>query len=198
MATRKIYASTTPNIELYTVIHEADVRDAEGHQLALVKIRTFQYGDESHFIGPTIVAKPGDLVNVTLTNNLFGVGRATKISELLGSTNAWLKDDKFKDPDVTNLHTHGLHVNPLVDDVLKWASPHCPKDKGVDAYFDYLDCYDPDYSSTTQSVTNTINYPYELPSTHYPGTHWYVLTQNYRKRTINVSLNTKLLQTRLL
>ena len=105
----KVYASENPNIELYVVIHEADVRDGQGNQIASVKLRTFQYGDEAHFIGPTIVAKPGETVNITLINNLTGVGRANKIKELLGPQNAWLKDDKYKDPDVSNLHTHGLY-----------------------------------------------------------------------------------------
>jgi len=38
------------------------------------------------YVGPTLVLNPGDLLNVTIANNL---------------------------PEVTNLHTHGLHVSPL-------------------------------------------------------------------------------------
>merc|ERR1719295_2050028 len=56
--------------------------------------------------------------------------------------------------DTTNLHTHGLHVSPFVDDILLHISP-------ID-----LDILSALPGRTSQS------YPYEF-GFHYPGTFWY-------------------------
>ena len=72
-----------------------------------------------------------------------------------------------------NNNNSGLHVSPDVDDVLKWTSPHCPSDKGIDVEeLKLLDCWIDD--TVTPNVKNSHNYPYYIPSDHYPGTHWYV------------------------
>ena len=67
----------------------------------------------------------------------------------------------------------GLHVSPHVDDVLKWTSPNCPMDKGLSIEeLKKLDCWIDE--TETPDVWNQRFYPYYIPPTHYPGTHWYV------------------------
>ena len=97
-----INATANPNFTLHVVNHTADVRDGENNLIATVQIRAYRYNNKTHFIGPTIVARPGHFVNVTLVNDLVGVGRAIEISDEL-------QHEGYKDPDVTNLHTHGLY-----------------------------------------------------------------------------------------
>jgi hypothetical protein len=48
-------------------------------------------------------------------------------------------------PNTSNIHTHGLHIDPTVDNIYKAAQP----DGG------------------------TLVYVYELPAAHAPGLHWY-------------------------
>jgi FtsP/CotA-like multicopper oxidase with cupredoxin domain len=59
--------------------------------------------------GPTIKAKTGELLRVTLTNSLSMLG-----TNILGH-----------DRDITNLHTHGLHVSPMgnADNVMVMLMP---------------------------------------------------------------------------
>ena len=189
----RINASATPDIELRVVQHIAHLEGASDQPIASVVIRAYEYNGSAQFIGPTIVAKPGDNVTVTLINDLIGVGRTTeiikRITEYGGVTN--LPTEGYKDPDVTNLHTHGmyqifigvvlvhnmnnnnsgLHVSPLVDDVLLWTSPNCPSGFTVNESR-LLDCWINE--TETPGVWNQRVYPYKLPSDHYPGTHWYV------------------------
>ncbi|KAI8496596.1 hypothetical protein Bbelb_258950 [Branchiostoma belcheri] len=60
-----------------------------------VQRRTYNGG----FPGPTFRLKAGDDLNITLVNNL-GPQPAGEHNE-------------FRDPNTTNLHTHGLHISPL-------------------------------------------------------------------------------------
>lgn len=64
--------------------------------------------------GPTIRLKPGDTLNVVLTNNLPPEAFDTSVVH-----------NEFRDFDRTNLHTHGLHVSSLApaDDVFIDVGP---------------------------------------------------------------------------
>jgi len=82
--------------------------------------------------GPTIRITPGKHLKLTLNSKLGSNGNApTTMNE-------------FRDPNTTNIHTHGLHVSSAVDDVFVKVLPG-------------------------ESHT----YHYEIPKYHMPGTHWY-------------------------
>eukprot|EP01084_Bolivina_argentea_P108190 193344_1 len=82
--------------------------------------------------GPTFIFYPGTKVTMTWYNRMKGDA---------------ISDDaffnKYKDLDISNLHTHGLHISPNEDDVFVKIIPG-------------------------QSHT----YKYSIPKDHYPGTHW--------------------------
>ena len=87
--------------------------------------------------GPMIKAYPGDTVVVTLTNTLDDTAPEEETPDGDG-----LND--LRHANVTNLHTHGLHVDPSEDNVVIGVGP-----KGVKTY------------------------TYHIPDNHLPGTHWY-------------------------
>ena len=87
--------------------------------------------------GPTLLMHDNTIINVTIVNELFGVPAADEIFD-----NDY--NNMFRDIDITNLHVHGLHVSPEVDDVLVKINPN-----GHSWY-----------------------YPYDIDY-HYPGTFWY-------------------------
>ncbi|BCU78463.1 redoxin domain-containing protein [Luteolibacter sp. LG18] len=66
-----------------------------------------------HLVGPTLRAKPGDTLRITVKNNL--------------PPQPWQKDsmNTLHDFNTTNLHTHGLHVSPngVSDNVLLEIDP---------------------------------------------------------------------------
>jgi FtsP/CotA-like multicopper oxidase with cupredoxin domain len=74
---------------------------------------------EGQYPGPTLMAKPGDTIKIKLINDL---------------------------DDVTNLHTHGLHVSPSgnSDNVMLVIQPG-----------------------------ETFDYEFKIPEDHMPGTYWY-------------------------
>ena len=96
------------SIELRVVNRTAHLRGAQNQTIASVVIRAYEYEGEAHFIGPTIIVKPNTTVNVALINDLRGVGRASAINEAVGDPSN-LPEQGYRDPDVTNLHTHGLY-----------------------------------------------------------------------------------------
>jgi FtsP/CotA-like multicopper oxidase with cupredoxin domain len=55
--------------------------------------------------GPTIRITPGKHLTLTLNNKLGSNGNAPSTM------------NEFRDPNTTNIHTHGLHVSSAVDDV---------------------------------------------------------------------------------
>ena len=124
--------------------------------------------------GPTFVFHPGDWLQITLHN------------QLNEAANPWLKeaDDNISDSsqdDIkdhiahelniphnlnnTNLHVHGLHVDPKDDDVTLLILPE--------------DDDPSDYPVALQRLVPNIDrwweweYGYRLPADHLPGTHWY-------------------------
>ena len=90
--------------------------------------------------GPTLRMHSDRLIHVTVVNELNGS------SMVYGPeyTEEW---NKYKDMDTTNLHVHGLHVSPLIDNVLVKIPP----------------------DTATES---SHSYPYRVHF-HYPGTFWY-------------------------
>ncbi|HEX8139005.1 MAG TPA: multicopper oxidase family protein [Pyrinomonadaceae bacterium] len=87
---------------------------------------------EGKLTGPTLRASPGDTLYITLVNKLPDVADQGGVCH-----------DKMH---ATNLHTHGLHVDPTDgDDVLK--------------------------KIVEPGETETLRY--EIPEDHYPGTFWY-------------------------
>jgi len=91
--------------------------------------------------GPTLLFTNGSSGFVRLKNGLIGAGMFENGGDEL------LDDLISHDPDVINLHTHGLHVDPAVDDV-------------IDLFVLPNDGNFQDYNFTI------------LPD-HYPGLHWY-------------------------
>lgn len=85
----------------------------------------------SFLSGPTLELKPGDTLSLTLVNEL-------------GAESGAMAHNLMHFPNTTNLHTHGLHVDPLVDTVFISVAPG-------------------------QSRT----YVYKVPADHAPGLHWY-------------------------
>eukprot|EP01084_Bolivina_argentea_P285968 490494_1 len=126
-------ASTT----IYTRLCKHSVTNSAG--LLYIRMTRYCYcthesDDSSCSIpGPTLFTKGNTKISITQVNQLKG---AAHVPDLFDSNH-------FKDMDVTNIHTHGIHVSPDEDDVLIAINPG-------------------------EEFTYTYTYGY-----HYPGTHWY-------------------------
>lgn len=93
--------------------------------------------DSCSMPGPTLVMHEETVINVTVINELVGADHLIpRIAELYHNS--------FKDLDMTNLHVHGLHVSPEIDNVLVEIFP----------------------------TGGSHSYPYNF-NYHYPGTFWY-------------------------
>jgi len=95
--------------------------------------RSYCLDDVCGYPGPTIRLKPGDHFTLTLINELGD-----------NPVNASHVHNAMHSPNTTNIHTHGLHVDPDVDSVFVKAEPG-----------------------------EQLVYPYEFPDDHAPGLHWY-------------------------
>ncbi|CUG88519.1 multicopper oxidase, putative [Bodo saltans] len=110
--------------------------------------------------GPTLVVAPGGVLNVTIVNHLekprmkaatHSYGEEEEDEHFLqqggnpGPVNENYARNHWHHVNVTNLHTHGLHVNPSVDDPFRKVAPG----GGVGSYW----------------IT--------LPASHPTGTYWY-------------------------
>jgi FtsP/CotA-like multicopper oxidase with cupredoxin domain len=96
--------------------------------------RAYCFEGQCGIPGPTIVMRPDQRVVVTLVNNL-GPDQADYDS---------YDHNTLHSPNTTNLHTHGMHIDPEEDSILVRASP------GTSITFDY-----------------------SMPHHHAPGMHWY-------------------------
>lgn len=94
--------------------------------------KTRGYGD---IVGPTIRISPGTTLTLTLTNNLPAAAVDTSALH-----------NQFKTLDVTNLHTHGLHVDG-----------NAPGDSVF----------------VEVAAGASYTYTYTLPDNHMGGTFWY-------------------------
>ena len=124
--------------------------------------------------GPTLVFRPGDWLQIQLHN------------QLNKSANPWLEDFQDNVPahsedDIeervpsevniphnannTNLHVHGLHVDPKDDNVTLLI---LPEDDDPSNYTPELQRLIPDIRRWWEW-----EYGYRIPADHLPGTHWY-------------------------
>ena len=85
--------------------------------------------------GPTLIMYNGTSFTLTLTNSMTG---DDEICESCSNAP--------KDPDVINIHTHGLHISGTEDDPFIYILPN---------------------------DNNYHTYNFDILSSHYPGTHWY-------------------------
>jgi len=92
-------------------------------------------------------------VSLTLVNELVG-STQTYGPTSIGPKGHW---NHYKDMDTTNLHVHGLHVSPHVDDIIFAKASPTPKNAS-------------DVNDTEVSTSWTYNYKIFY---HYPGTYWY-------------------------
>ena len=113
--------SVTLSVEAYRVTNE----------LFSYTTRAYCYNGVCAVPGPTISVKPGDTLTIILENNL-AYDNGVEIMNTMHT------------PNVTNIHTHGLHIGPDVDNI---------------------------FISVNGGETHT--YVYNIPRDHTPGTHWY-------------------------
>jgi FtsP/CotA-like multicopper oxidase with cupredoxin domain len=98
--------------------------------------RQFCYQSICSYPGPTIELKPGDTLHLTIINQLEAETVPYSYIETMKNIMHW--------PNTTNIHTHGLHIDPLVDSVFVDIAPG-----------------------------TSYTYVYKLPYDHAPGLHWY-------------------------
>ncbi len=128
--------------------------------------------------GPTFVFQPGDLLRIRFKNLLNAAQ-----NPWLNGFNAQLpgaggpgKGDSIPEtvpheisipngPDITNLHVHGLHVDPKQDNVTLVI---LPEDSDPSSLSTELQRFVP-----TINRWWTRNYQYKIPQDHLPGTYWY-------------------------
>jgi FtsP/CotA-like multicopper oxidase with cupredoxin domain len=103
-------------------------------------------------VGPTIRAKPGDTIHVRLINNLKDPGGTTPTPQQPTPVGHGGHDFNFN---ITNLHTHGLHVapqGPVVDGKVPFES---------------------DNVMIEIRPQQTQDYRFVIPKDHPAGTFWY-------------------------
>lgn len=140
--------------------------------------------------GPTLRFKPGNLVQVNIVNELNPV-KYSQLDIFDNVQNAGLgKDEELAGMTLhgelniphnlnnTNLHVHGLHVDPSKDDVTTVIVPDGLSTEDYDAPDTDEPVVDLDklnqYSVSDQSVkAGNWNYQYKIPEMHLPGTHWF-------------------------
>ncbi len=136
--------------------------------------------------GPTLVFQPNDVMNINFVNNL-NTKRSAWLSEFEGSITPNNPDDIEQhighevniphNADNTNLHTHGLHVDPRRDNVTLLI---IPENDNPDHYHDGLRAVIPNASGNQVPGGPPANgkywtwlYSYKIPADHLPGTHWF-------------------------
>lgn len=103
-------------------------------------------------LGPTLRVKPGDKLRILIDNQLGKedvnwVGKFFKSIQQTPTNGFWWHDmDAYKDPNVTNLHLHGMHVDP----------------KGLG-----------DNTTRTANPGEQVQYEYDIPVDHPRGLFWY-------------------------
>ncbi|MEO0810223.1 MAG: multicopper oxidase domain-containing protein, partial [Pseudomonadota bacterium] len=148
--------------------------------------------------GPTLYYNPGDLLTVNMVNKMYGEtldqfeqGEANNMPGANGPNSdevlANLGDQIRQEVNIphnlnnTNLHVHGLHVDPEKDDVTIVIVPE--DEAGT------VDEYDaPHHLPTSPEDLSDLNegsvadqpvkpgrwsYQYRIPENHLPGTHWF-------------------------
>ncbi|MEM6796603.1 MAG: multicopper oxidase domain-containing protein [Acidobacteriota bacterium] len=176
--------------------------DASG-QAQPVNIWTRSYGlaeGQGMIPGPSFFFSPGDLLQITLTN-LLNPELFLELKEYENNVNPGFDTDEIiehvghevnvpHNPNNTNLHTHGLHVDPSVDDVTLIILPEGQTKEGCPDY-SHEACNDreqltdaatlecctagPGYDPSLWPYIREGSWPYQyrIPDSHLPGTHWY-------------------------
>ncbi len=136
--------------------------------------------------GPTLVFHPDDLVQINFVNNL----NETKSPWLKEFEDSIISDnpDDIKErvgheiniphnANNTNLHVHGLHVDPRRDNVTLLI---IPEDDSPSNYNQELQSVIPNAAGSHvpggppgNGEYWTWMYSYKIPSNHMPGTHWF-------------------------
>ncbi len=201
---QKIYAKDgVLNTTLYaqfgdtTTINGA--QDSDGSAASHIWTRGYGVKEDVIMIpAPTFHYKPSDVLNVNLVNELSGEnlakfeeGEAQNLSEDSPVSADEVLDaaaDKVRHEvniphnlNNTNLHVHGLHVDPAKDDVTIVIVPEGESDRGYDAphHQNPPEGNPADDGLNEGSVADQSikgggwDYQYKIPSIHLPGTHWY-------------------------
>ncbi len=126
--------------------------------------------------GPSFVFQPGDLLQITLDNLLDTTSSDRGFNKLLAGFESDVEPNFDTDeiiehvrsevnlphnPNNTNLHVHGLHVDPTQDNVTLTIIPE------GDSKTNYSPAMWPFIREQIWP------YRYRIPEVHLPGTHWY-------------------------
>lgn len=154
----------------------------------VIYVRSYALGNEKEkaqtspsIPGPTFVFQPGDLLRLRFHNYLNraadpNLNLIQNNTQQMGPPNFAASGDDTdehvsheisipNDSNVTNLHVHGLHVDPKQDDVTLLV---LPEDNDPGSLTPELQRFVP-----TINRWWTRNYQYKLPADHLPGTYWY-------------------------
>ena len=175
---------------LYTQFGETDL--VKGTNIAgAIWTRAYGLSETMEMIpGPTLYYNPGDLLEVNLKNQLNPATSQAltdyqKLQESIVNTDEELAGDAVRGEiniphnlNNTNLHVHGLHVDPSKDDVTIVIVPEGESTKDYDAPMQHhpVDKVKDlnEFSVSDQSVKKgDWVYQYRIPENHLPGTHWF-------------------------
>ncbi len=184
--TRIISENGTLESKLYVVFGKAEISgavDSSGNPIETIWTRVYSLtapdptDPTDEIPGPTFVFHPDDWLSIELNNYLNR------------SDNPWLNSFQTNIPDAppgsdddideqvpheiniphnadnTNLHVHGLHVDPKKDNVTLLI---LPEDDDPSNYVPELQRLIPDIDRWW-----SWEYGYKIPADHLPGTHWY-------------------------
>ncbi len=198
VAPQKVYAQNgVLNTTLFAQFGETNTitgaQNADGTTSQTIWTRGYGLSKEIMMIpAPTFYFKPGDLLDVNLNNqlnrdnstqlndfeNAESANLATSPDETLDNAADTLKHEVNipHNLDNTNLHVHGLHVDPAKDDVTIVIVPVGASTTGYDAPHSNTPTTTGlnEGSVADQSIKGgSWDYQYKIPSDHLPGTHWY-------------------------
>ena len=122
----RLNMSCIDTLYLYVVLKDVKFKTASGESAINMTSRVYCYSineytdvyDDSNcgIPGPTLIMNPGTTAKIRLYNALEGIGhlypklKTDRCNVLQNDTNWYY----YNNPDVTNLHVHGLHVSPEV------------------------------------------------------------------------------------
>nr|CCC89748.1 conserved hypothetical protein [Trypanosoma congolense IL3000] len=125
---------TILNLNIRPVRVSVPLRDLGEAETFTYMARLYVYNGVPLLPGPTVHVKPGGRLILNLFNDLG--------SQYYSADETMMYS--FHDVNTTNIHFHGLHANPAIDDVFKVVNPR-----------------------------QSIRYRLPIPETHLPGLHWY-------------------------
>ena len=166
-------------------------KNKKTYPLDSIWTRAYGLSERAEMIpGPTLYYKPGDLVSVKIKNLLNPkdnevLAKYDTIASIVNNGDEILANDTLKGElnvphnlNNTNLHVHGLHVDPSKDDVTIVIVPEGESTAEYDAPHTHAPVSQiadlNEYSVADQSVkAGKWNYQYKIPPDHLPGTHWF-------------------------